>query len=377
MDKNTARMFEINKRKGEIRSALQSGEKVDIEAFKTELNELNTEYKEIEERMKTADLIDIEKPEFKGDGHNMENNYTVESKEYRSAFLKTIQGKELNEVEKRAMDSVGAVAAIPTQTANTFIAKMKQIAPMLNEVTLLQVAGNVNFAVQGTDAPATLHAENAEGTVAGDTIVKVTLGSYEFMKLISISKTVSTMTIDAFEGWLVNILASDIARAIEDAIINGTGTNAPQGIAALTYDADHTVTVGATSNLAYSDICDAIGALDGTYHPTAKFLLNSKTLYTAVMKIKDDSKAPIVMRNLAGTYTIMGFPVLVSSYVADNDIYFGDYTKIVANLSQDVQVESSDVSGFTRNAIDYKATAMFDSKVADTNAFVKITKAEA
>lgn len=374
MDKNTARIFEINNRKAEIRSKLQSGEKVDVDAIKTELEALDAEMSEIESRSKLADTITINKN--KKEGNNMEN-YGVESKEYRSAFLKKIQGKELNEVEKRAFDSVGASAAIPTQTADTFIAKMKQIAPMLNEVTLLQVTGNVNFAVQGTNAPATLHAENAEGTVAGDTIVKVTLGAYEYMKLISISKTVSTMSIDAFEGWLVDILASDIAHAIEDAIINGTGTNAPQGIAALTYDVAHSVTVSASGNLTYDNICDAMGNLEGAYIPNAKFLMNSKTLFKAVMKIKDDSKAPIVMRNPDGTYSVMGMPVLLSSYVADDDIYFGDFTKVVANLSQDVKVESSDIAGFNRNAIDYKATAMFDCKVADTNAFVKITKAEA
>lgn len=374
MDKNTARIFEINNRKAEIRSKLQSGEKVDVDAIKTELEALDAEMSEIESRSKLADTITINKN--KKEGNNMEN-YGVESKEYRSAFLKKIQGKELNEVEKRAFDSVGASAAIPTQTADTFIAKMKQIAPMLNEITLLQVTGNVNFAVQGTNAPATIHTENAEGTVAGDTIVKVTLGAYEYMKLISISKTVSTMSIDAFEGWLVDILASDIARAIEDAIINGTGTNAPQGIAALTYDAAHSVTVSASSNLTYDNICDAMGNLEGAYIPNAKFLMNSKTLFKAVMKIKDDSKAPIVMRNPDGTYSVMGMPVLLSSYVADDDIYFGDFTKVVANLSQDVKVESSDIAGFNRNAIDYKATAMFDCKVADTSAFVKITKANA
>lgn len=120
MNKLTERMFDINKRKAEIRSDIESNkEGIDLDAYEKELRDLNTEYQGIEKRMKLVDGITIEKP--KEEINNMEDKtYTRDSKEYRSAFLKHIQGVKLNEIEQRAYSSVSdsAGAAIPTQTAD-------------------------------------------------------------------------------------------------------------------------------------------------------------------------------------------------------------------------------------------------------------------
>ena len=37
------------------------------------------------------------------------------------------------------------------------------------------------------------------------------------------------MSIPAFEGWLINMLAESLSEKIEDLIINGTGTSQPKG----------------------------------------------------------------------------------------------------------------------------------------------------
>ena len=72
--------------------------------------------------------------------------------EYRSAWLKNIRRLPLNDAEKRAFSNASGAGAevIPTQTANEIISKVKTLAPMLNEVTLLHVKGAVKFAIEGT-----------------------------------------------------------------------------------------------------------------------------------------------------------------------------------------------------------------------------------
>ena len=72
------RLTEIESRKVEIRSALQSDEEVDLEALKTELEKLNDEKKQIEERAALAAKINvnsvktdvIEKPEVRTEMEN-------------------------------------------------------------------------------------------------------------------------------------------------------------------------------------------------------------------------------------------------------------------------------------------------------------------
>ena len=374
MNKLTERMFEINNRKAEIRSAIEANKDADIDAFETELNGLNEEFASIEKRMKLVDGITVEKTK---EENNMENTYTIDSKEYRSAWLKTLQGVKLDEVEQRAISTTSGAAVIPTQTADQIMSKLQQVAPLLKEITLLTVAGNVTFASEGVRDSASIHAENADVASAGDTIVNVSLGGYEFIKVIRVSKTVATMAVNAFETWLVNLLSEDIGRKIESYIISGTGVSQPTGVEkANTWDATNSVTVAAASSLTYANVTALIGLLKGGYDYNAKFLMSKKTLFSDVYPLKDSNKLDLVTRDSNG-YMILGYPVMLSDAVAEHDIYLGDFKKMVGNLSQDITVESNVNSGFTANAIDFRGTAIFDCKPAVGEAFVKATKAQA
>ena len=75
---------------------------------------------------------------------------------------------------------------------------MLETAPLLAEITLLRIAGNVTIATGLERDSAYQHAENEAITASTDVLASVTLAGYEFFKLVSISKTVQTMAIDAF-----------------------------------------------------------------------------------------------------------------------------------------------------------------------------------
>ena len=293
-----------------------------------------------------------------------ERTYDASSKEFRSAWAKSLMGQELNEVEKRAYAQAGA--AIPTEVADQFFEKMKKLAPMLDEITLLRVAGNVKFYAEGVRNTASKHTENAEVAGATDTMVSVSLGGFEFMKVVSISKSAQTMSISAFENWIVDMLAGDIARAIDNYIINDE-TN---GIAAIEFNEN--TQVEATSAYTYADIMNVIALLPAAYDAEAKFLVNKKVLWSDIRGILDAQKRPIFDPE---SKTLCGYPVVEDDYVsaANKDVYLGRWKDIVGNLAQDVAVEKSDQSGFTRGAIDYRGFAIFDSKPAKTDGIVRLT----
>jgi HK97 family phage major capsid protein len=232
----------------------------------------------------------------------------------------------------------------------------------------------VKFAIEGTRNVAAIHTENAAITPATDTLTYVTLAGYEYAKVIRISKTVATMAIDAFETWLVNMLAEDIARAIEDDIINGTDSNEPKGVEKANTWTTGTLISVAASALDFDDIMDLIALLPNGYMSNAKFLCNSRMFYGTLAKIKDAEGSPIYVRDMESGvgFRIMGFPVILSDYVANNTAYFGDFSKVIGNLSQDIMVESSTQSGFLANAIDFRGTAIFDCDIAVPEAFRKL-----
>ena len=112
-----------------------------------------------------------------GGNNNMPVNIR-ETAEYRSAFLKRLMGLPLTEAEQRDMtsasNSVGVV--IPTATQNEIIKKIKETAPLMDEITMLHVAGNVTFAVEGTVADVTgVHSEGAAVSASEDTLVSIHL----------------------------------------------------------------------------------------------------------------------------------------------------------------------------------------------------------
>lgn len=375
------RLKEIDERKIEIRQLLESNVETDLDEVEKELCELEAEAKELRSKKEIAEKIQtgevevrkIEEPEVE---KSMDREDILASKEYRSAFFKRLLGKPLTEIEERAYTSAdqSAYAVIPVETANMIFEKMKKVAPMLSQITLLRVAGNVKFAIEGTRNVAAIHTENAAITPATDTLTYVTLAGYEYAKVIRISKTVATMAIDAFETWLVNMLAEDIARAIEDDIINGTNSNEPKGVEKANTWTTGTLISVAASALDFDDIMDLIALLPNGYMSNAKFLCNSRMFYGRLAKIKDAEGSPIYVRDMESGvgFRIMGFPVILSDYVANNTAYFGDFSKVIGNLSQDIMVESSTQSGFLANAIDFRGTAIFDCDIAVPEAFRKL-----
>jgi len=378
------RIEEIASRLAEIDGKVDSAQGDELTAFEAEVRSLADERKAIEaeaakkQQLRSdiaqgkvpADIIERKRREEK----YMENTtYGIDSVEYRSAWLKNLQGAKLNEVEQRAYASADTHNAIPTLVADKMFEKMVKLAPMLSEITLMRVAGNLKFVTQGTRNVAAVHTENTAVSAAADTVVTVTLGAKEFMKVIGISKAAANQNVDAFEAWLVNLLAGDIARAIDNYII----TNSTNGIAAITYTTStNQILNTATTGYTYGNICDLIALLPAAYDSTAKFLVNKKTLWGSIASIVNSSGNPIFVPDIAGGPggRLLGYPVLVDDYVttANNALYLGNWTDVVGNLSEGVNVERDESSGFMSATINYRGYAAFDSKPAKTDAIVRL-----
>lgn len=347
-----------------------------LEAEKRSLITKAEKRKETLEKIKRNSTgYDVETAEEGKEERNMNEENIRSSKEYRSAFLKRLQRKDLTEAEERALttasSSVGA--AIPTITQNLIIEKVFQVAPLLNEITLLRVDGNVTFSVESTVNDATLHTEGATITESGDVLIPVSLGQYEVNKYITISKSVSKMSIDAFETWITNMLGKMIAKAITNLIINGTGSSQPKGIdKAATWGDTNSVTVAKTGSLSEANVLTLVGLLNGGYDANAKWLMSKKTLINDFRPLQDKSKNDIFVKE-NGTYYIEGYPVLLDERVAEHDAFLGDLTMYVGNLGEEVTVDQD--KKLSSNSFEFLGSAMFDGKPAVGDAFVKLTKA--
>ena len=294
--------------------------------------------------------------------------YGIETKEYRNAFLKNLQGKPLTAEERAA---VTASAAIPQETMNKIWGKAK-LFPLYDAVDVMHVPGTVILPVEGTVNAANVVAMGNAATDSADTISPVSLGVYKIIKTLEITADVEAMAIDAFEDWLVDRLSNQMFRKVTSLIAVGTGTNEPTGLA--TIDATgHTYTKAA---MTYSDLLTIIAALPTEYNPGAKFVMSRSTFFTNVLNIQTTQKQPVVVADpqAPAKFAILGYEVILEDTLGD-DVIFGDLKEgYVWNFGRDITIDRDESVGFRAGSVVYRGMALGDGKPTGVGV-VRFTKA--
>lgn len=165
------RIEEIEARLAAIPAELeQKGDDLDaLNALEAEVKQLKEERKQIEDaaekRRKIMDEVragggQVVRTLPKQDPETRE--ITPDTEEYRSLWLRRLQGKELTEAEERAYTKAGG--AISVMTANSIMSVVRDHAPILERMTVLYSAANISYYVEGTNNDAEDHTENAEIT---------------------------------------------------------------------------------------------------------------------------------------------------------------------------------------------------------------------
>lgn len=368
---------EIQKELRTLSDKLSESEELTVEEIETieaRVNELETEKKSIKEKAEKRDAT-LKKVQNGLIGTEVESaeerkeNKMEEKISYRSAYFKKLMGKDLNE-EERAL-TTSSTAVMPTETSDKVFDKMVQLCPLLGEIELFHVPGNLKFAVETVRSDAGYHAENSTGINVDATAVltEVSLGGYEFTKLIQVSDSILSMSVADFEDWLVRMLAESIATKLEYEIINGSGVGAVKGINAITYTSDNGVAYNGSTGLTGANVRSAIGLLPGGYDKGAKFLMKKKTLFNQFMGLQDNAKHDLV-RVEGDKYFVYGYPVILSDEVADGVAFLGNFKKYVGNLNRDVEVKKD--FDIDTNSYKYLGVGIFDGKPACTDAFIKI-----
>lgn len=389
------RLSQIEARLSQIRTEMDQ-EGADLEALSNEVDNLIAERGQLKQGAETRAALlrkigtgTVGNPlpgmQLPGDPEQRSETYTIDSPEYRTAWIKSLRNNAyvgtvdpLTDAEQRAFTTVAgsAGAAIPTQTANTILEKVTQYAPLLSKINLLRVPGMVTFAVEDTVNAADYHAENATISASTDKLKSITLSAYEITKLIPISKSVKLMSIPAFETWLVDSLARSIADKISETILLGTGSTQGTGIdKAATWDqSTNSVQIGSAASLTTADVLKLISLLPGGYDARAEFIMSKQTLFNDFMPLQDKSKNDIVVMS-GGSYYIYGYPVQLDQRVKAHEAYLGDLYTVIGNMPEDVTVTSA--FDIDTNSYKFLGCAMFDCKPSMSDAIVKLEKADA
>ena len=347
----------------------------ELEARANELEAIQAELKAREERAAAEEALrqkvaagnDPVTKKFEEGNPMEENRFAVESPEYRVAFLKNLQGKELTAEERTAINAAGAV--IPTQTMNEIIHKLEN-NPLIAAVDVSNIPGYVKFPYESACQEASWLDMGVGSTDSTDAIGYFTLGAYKLIKTVEIDADVDAMSIDAFEAYLVSRLVNKIEKAVDAGIINGSGTTQCTGILTAKSEEDLTFTRGA---LTWAQLCAIMGKLKGEYHNGAKFVMNPEFFFQRVIGMVDSTKNRVVVLDPQGAvkYNVMGYPAILDGNLSSEEILFGDLKAYKFNFAKAVEVRKSEEAEFRKGSKVYRAMTLADGNLGDLNAIVR------
>lgn len=314
------------------------------------------------------------------------------STEYRNAFYKTMLGQDLTDAETQAYShamnvqalerrtdafntTTNSAAVLPTTTLNEVIKKARTIGGLIAHCRQFNIPTNISVPIGTPSSKASWHTEGAKVDSESLGTASVSFGSYEIIKIFSISASAKKMTVQAFESYLIDELTACVMETIADSLVNGTGVNQGTGLeTGITWTTANKVEF--TTSVAYTDFTDALAILKRGYSAGAKFVMNNATLYSQVYGLVDTNGRPIFIadpKNESIGY-ILGKEVVIDDNIADDTIILGNFNYMGYNIPEGLMIETSRESSFKNGLIDYRAMAIADTKPLITEAFVKITK---
>lgn len=326
----------------------------------------------LENKFKNLKLDNLGGTKMENKVIDIENVYSTN--EYKNAWLKNLQGKDLNNEEVQMINAVNGASVIPTETLNKIIEKLEQTSALYSKITTLNIPSNVSIPVENAKADASWVAMATASTDSDDSFGAVNLAAYKLIKTIEITADVKAMAISAFENFIVNALYKKISKAIENAILNGTGTNQPTGL--LKAGEIATTTTYTKAGMTYKDLMKIMGQLGTSYLPGACFIMPKALFFNDVLGMTTTGGDRVVVADAQSPakYNVLGYPVIISDYCTTDTIIFGDLSYYYFNWVQDVAVESDRSVGFRAGTTVYRAMALCDGKKALADAFCTATR---
>jgi HK97 family phage major capsid protein len=178
---------------------------------------------------------------------------------------------------------------------------------------------------------------------------------------------VGTMALAAFEAKFVENVAKAMVYAIENAVINGTGSGQPKGILTETAPEGQAI----SGALGFAKLAEVEGAIPVEYETGAKWCMNKKT-FAKIQGLTDSEGHPIARLNygIGGALerSILGRDVVITPYMADDKTFVYDFSDYVLNTIYDMGISKKQ----DWDTEDYltKAVMSVDGKSVDNGSLV-------
>ena len=366
----------LNKAKGEKRELTPDEAQ--------ELAEIRDDVRKIKETLELKGFFDkeggekpVEKVEIEKE---VEETRALEEADEK-AFESYIRGTFTNE---RATNLTPAAnsggVTIPQTIANRIIKKVYDLCPILERSTKYNVKGKLELpyydeSTQSITVGWATEFQELESNVGKFTSVELT--GYLAGALSLISRSLINNSQFDIVGFVVDRMAYDIARFIENALLNGSGS--VTGLSTVS----NVVTAASSTEITADELIQVQGQIKDVFQGNAIWIMNEETR-TALRQLKSNTGSYMLTEiyDLASPFKnmLLGKPV----YVSDNmptmgagktAIYYGDMRGLATKFSEDINIEVLREKYATQHAYGVVGWLEFDSKIEDPQKIAAIKMA--
>ena len=257
---------------------------------------------------------------------------------------------------------------IPTTIANRIIKQVYDLCPILARSTKYNVKGKLEIpyydeSTQSITVDWATEFQDLESNVGKFT--NITLTGYLAGALSLISRSLINNAQFDVVAFVVDRMAYDISRFIENALLNGSGE--VTGLSTVT----NVVTAASSTAVEADELIELQGKVKDVFQGNAIWIMNEETR-TQIRKLKSETGSYLMTEiyDLSSPFKnmLLGKPV----YVSDNmptmaagktAIYYGDMTGLATKFSEDINIEVLREKYATQHAYGIVGWLEFDSKI--------------
>ena len=302
--------------------------------------------------------------ERSGDGDGVAApTFTPASEEYRSAFLRSLRGEEMSEVERRAFTflTTNTPAPLPTVMQNRIIDLIGEAHPIVADVYRLD--SNSAITIPVAKAIAADAGKTAEGEASNEleiTFDNVALSGEDYTANVKLTYKMANMAIPAFEDYLVTQIAARLGSKLAAGIV----ANIKGGVAAANKS---------EAGISYASVCAGFGALKRV--GAVVVYGTRETIFNKLVGMVDSNKRPIFQQPItaAAAGVLLGATIKYEDALGAGELLIGDPSKYLQNVVAPIMIEST--KDLDNHKIVFSGYTCQEGTLTDDKAFALVAEA--
>lgn len=366
----------------EAQQFITDGKADEAQAKLDEISKLDADFERMAQTQANFNALNME-PKFAAPvtvqeafGGNKEAERDWKSDEYKTAWAKTMQGRELtaeedgvfkmvNEAFTHTTKNTGIV--IPETVSKGIWEEAEKLYPYYADVTKTHVNGVLTVLQEDTSSDTGWYEEENETDDGKETFKEITLSGCELARNINVSWKLREMAIEDFIPYIQKKLGKKMGAGAGYGATHGAGAKAESGkpepmgvVTALLAQEGTPQVVTYSGQITYDNIVAVRAKLK--YNPS--IYANNDTIWNQLAKVKDNNGRPLFIPDVTGSgqFRILGMVVKEDDSMKNGEVLFSDAgVGYLMNINKETTITTEEHA--KKRNTDYCAYAIMDGNV--------------